>query len=160
MLFTEILLNVATQQILCDAPQPYQLGFQDSGSPVFTGIVNLHNEIGFYLIIIAVSVFWMLFSICYYFISKKNPISSKYLTHGTTLEVIWTISPALILIAIAFPSFRLLYLTDEVIAPTLTKKVVGSQWYWTYEYSDFITESGESIEFESYMKPIDDLNPG
>ena len=62
---------------------------------------------------------------------------------------------ALILIAIAFPSFRLLYLLDEVISPTVTIKVVGHQWYWSYEYSDYINVSGESIEFDSYMLPAD-----
>lgn len=78
----------------------------------------------------------------------------------TLIELIWTITPALILIAIAFPSFRLLYLLDEVISPTITIKVVGHQWYWSYEYSDYITESGESIEFDSYMIPESDLELG
>lgn len=73
----------------------------------------------------------------------------------TLIELIWTITPAFILIAIAFPSFRLLYLLDEVISPTITIKVVGHQWYWSYEYSDYINESGESIEFDSYMLPAD-----
>lgn len=73
----------------------------------------------------------------------------------TLIELIWTISPAFILIAIAFPSFRLLYLLDEVISPTITIKVVGHQWYWSYEYSDYINESGEAIEFDSYMLPAD-----
>ena len=67
---------------------------------------------------------------------------------------------ALILIAIAFPSFRLLYLLDEVISPTVTIKVVGHQWYWSYEYSDYINVSGESIEFDSYMIPDSDLELG
>ena len=71
-----------------------------------------------------------------------------------------TITPAFILIAIAFPSFRLLYLLDEVISPTITIKVVGHQWYWSYEYSDYINESGESIEFDSYMLPESDLELG
>jgi cytochrome c oxidase subunit 2 len=78
----------------------------------------------------------------------------------TVLELIWTITPAFILIAIAFPSFRLLYLMDEVISPTLTIKIVGHQWYWSYEYSDFITETGESIDFDSYMLPESDLELG
>lgn len=95
-----------------DAPEPWQLGFQDSATPGFTGLVTLHNTIGFYLIVISLSVFWGLFSIIYYYNSNRNPIAHKYLTHGTVLELIWTITPALILIAIAFPSFRLLYLMD------------------------------------------------
>ena len=108
-----------------DAPQPWQIGFQDSAAPGFTGIVELHNTIFFYLIVICVGVFWVLFSIIYYFNTKNSPIVHKYLNHGTLLELIWTITPAFILIAIAFPSFRLLYLLDEVISPTITIKVTG-----------------------------------
>src|SRR6266446_5449454 len=146
--------------IFNDAAQPWQLGFQDSAAPGFTGIVTLHNTIGFYLIVISFAVFWVMMSIIYYYSSSKNLIAYKYLTHGTVLELIWTITPALILIAIAFPSFRLLYLMDEVISPTLTIKVVGHQWYWSYEYSDFITDSGDSIDFDSYMIPESDLELG
>jgi heme/copper-type cytochrome/quinol oxidase subunit 2 len=105
---------IAYTTIYNDAAQPWQLGFQDSAAPGYTGIVTLHNTIGFYLIIISITVFWALFSIVYYFNSSKNPISHKYLTHGTVLELIWTITPAIILIAIAFPSFRLLYLMDNL----------------------------------------------
>ena len=139
--------------IFNDGPQPWQLGFQDSATPGFTGIVELHNTIFFYLIIICVSVFWLLSSIMYNYNSKNNPIVHKYLNHGTLIELIWTITPALVLICIAFPSFRLLYLLDEVISPTITIKVTGHQWYWSFEYSDYVTENGESIEFDSYMIP-------
>jgi len=143
-----------------DAPQPWQLGFQDSASPSFTGIVELHNSIFFFLVVIAVGIFWVLGSTMYYYSSKNSPIVHKYLNHGTLIELIWTITPALILISIAFPSFRLLYLLDEVISPTITIKVVGHQWYWSYEYSDYVNESGESIEFDSYMIPESDLELG
>nr|WCO87638.1 cytochrome c oxidase subunit 2 [Ganoderma sinense] len=143
-----------------DAPQPWQLGFQDSAAPGFTGIVELHNTIFFYLVVICVSVFWVIGSIMYYFNNNNSPIVHKYLNHGTLIELIWTITPALILIAIAFPSFRLLYLLDEVISPTVTIKVVGHQWYWSYEYSDYINVSGDSIEFDSYMIPDSDLELG
>ena len=61
---------------------------------------------------------------------------------------------------IAFPSFKLLYLMDEVISPTLTIKIVGHQWYWSYEYSDFVSENGESIDFDSYMIPESELELG
>ena len=111
--------------IFNDAPQPWQLGFQDSAAPGFTGIVELHNTIFFYLVVISVGVFWVLGSIIYYYNSNNSPIVHKYLNHGTLIELIWTITPAFILIAIAFPSFRLLYLLDEVISPTITIKVVG-----------------------------------
>jgi cytochrome c oxidase subunit 2 len=78
----------------------------------------------------------------------------------TLIELIWTITPALVLIAIAFPSFKLLYMLDEVISPTMTIKVAGHQWYWSYEYSDFINEDGEAIEYDSYMVPDSDLEDG
>lgn len=111
-IFSTLFGGLALPNIFNDAPAPWQLGFQDSATPGFTGLVTLHNTIGFYLIVISFSVFWVLFSIIYYYSSNKNPIAHKYLTHGTVLELIWTITPALILIAIAFPSFRLLYLMD------------------------------------------------
>ena len=99
--------------ILNDVAEPWQLGFQDSAAPGFTGLVTLHNTIGFYLVLISFAVFWVLFTIIYYYNNNKNPIAYKYLTHGSILELIWTISPAFILIAIAFPSFKLLYLMDS-----------------------------------------------
>ena len=156
-MFSKILIF---NTIFNDAPHPWQIGFQDSAAPGFSGIVELHNTIFFYLVVICVGVFWALGSIIFYYNIKKSPIVHKYLNHGTLIELIWTISPALVLIAIAFPSFRLLYLLDEVISPTITIKVVGHQWYWSYEYSDYINESGESIEFDSYMIPESDLELG
>ena len=146
--------------ILNYATQPWQIGFQDSAAPGFSGIVELHNTLFFYLIVVVVGVFWVLASIIYYYNTKKSAITHKYLNHGTLIELIWTITPAFILIAIAFPSFRLLYLLDEVISPTITIKVAGHQWYWSYEYSDYITEEGEAIEFDSYMVPDSDLELG
>jgi len=74
----------------------------------------------------------------------------------TIIELIWTITPAIVLIAIAFPSFKLLYLMDEVIDAQLTIKAIGSQWYWSYEYSDY----GNDLSFDSYMIPATDLEPG
>lgn len=146
--------------IFNDAPQPWQLGFQDSAAPGFTGVVELHNTIFFYLVVICVGVFWVLGSLIYNYNYTKSPIIHKYLNHGTLIELVWTVTPALILIAIAFPSFRLLYLLDEVISPTITIKVVGHQWYWSYEYSDYTTDSGDPIEFDSYMVPESDLELG
>lgn len=70
------------------------------------------------------------------------------LLEGQTIEIVWTIIPALILIFIALPSLRILYLTDEVKEPSITIKTIGHQWYWSYEYSDFI-----NLEFDSYITP-------
>lgn len=146
--------------VYTDSPEPWQLGFQDSASPTHEGITELHDSIFFYLVIICFGVLWLLSSTVVNFHSSKSQIVYKYANHGTLIELIWTITPALVLIAIAFPSFKLLYLMDEVISPSMTIKVVGHQWYWSYEYSDFITEDGESIEFDSYMVPETDLEDG
>ena len=156
----KLLLFIFNNNILNDAPQPWQIGFQDSGAPGFTGIVELHNTLFFYIVLICVGVFWLIGSVIYNFSNKNNPIAHKYLNHGTLIELIWTITPALVLIAIAFPSFRLLYLLDEVISPTITIKVTGHQWYWSFEYSDYVTENGDPIEFDSYMIPESDLELG
>ena len=143
-----------------DAPEPWQIGFQDGASPAFEGITELHNSIFFYLMLISVGVAWVLGSVVLNYSSNASPIVYKYANHGTLIELIWTITPALILVAIAFPSFKLLYLMDEVISPSMTIKVVGHQWYWTYQYSDFVNDDGDSIEFDSYMVPETDLEEG
>nr|YP_010579431.1 cytochrome c oxidase subunit II [Lepidurus couesii]UNY33513.1 cytochrome c oxidase subunit 2 [Lepidurus couesii] len=89
-----------------------------------------------------------------YFMSSLmvNSFTNRYLLDGQLIEIIWTVFPALILISIALPSLRLLYLLDEVNEPSLTIKAMGHQWYWSYEYSDFT-----NIEFDSYMTPAQDL---
>lgn len=136
-----------------DSPEVWQIGFQDSASQGLTGISDLHNSIFFFLILILLGVFWVLGAIIYLFNSKGSNFVHRYWNHGTAIELIWTISPAFILLAIAHPSFRLLYILDEVIEPILTIKVIGNQWFWSFEYSDYVKESGESISFESYMIP-------
>ena len=145
-MFSKILIF---NTIFNDAPHPWQIGFQDSAAPGFSGIVELHNTIFFYLVVICVGVFWALGSIIFYYNIKKSPIVHKYLNHGTLIELIWTITPALILILIAFPSFKLLYLMDEVTDPNLTVIVEGHQWYWSYQYIDFLNSDDEYIEYDS-----------
>jgi len=143
--------------IYCDIAEPWQILFQDSGTNIMEGIINLHNWILFYLIIISIFVSWFLIITMSEFNSHKNPLSYKQLKDGTLIEVIWTITPALILITIALPSFKLLYLMDEILDPTITIKAIGRQWYWEYEYSDYISPE---LSFESYMIPTDTLEEG
>jgi heme/copper-type cytochrome/quinol oxidase subunit 2 len=114
----------------CDAPSPWGLYFQDSATPQMEGLVELHDNIMFYLVIILFSVGWIMISIVRNYNNVKSPISHKYLNHGTLIELIWTITPALILILIAFPSFKLLYLMDEVSDPAMSVLAEGHQWYW------------------------------
>nr|WBU10827.1 cytochrome c oxidase subunit 2 [Malassezia nana] len=159
LIFSVSLLTGFSSIIQNDSPERWQIGLQDPASPVQEGITELADDVVFFMTIIVVGVAWALFSTVKHFNYKKSPIT-HYFHHGTTIELVWTISPALILIAIAFPSFKLLYLTDEVFTPSMTIKAVGHQWYWSYEYSDFLNEDGESIEFDSYMVPESDLDDG
>lgn len=124
------------------------------------GIINFHNYVMVFISFIVVGVVYIIFAICAEFPKSKTFISHKYLTHGTLIEIIWTITPAIILVFIAFPSFKLIYLMDEVIDPALTIKVIGHQWYWSYEYSDYADQDGTSIAFDSYLIPEADLATG
>ena len=144
----------------CDAPKAWGLYFQDSASPQMEALVELHNNIMFYLTIILFGVGWIILTIMRNYVSNKSPISNKYLTHGTLIELIWTISPAIILILIAFPSFKLLYLMDEVTDPNLTLLAEGHQWYWSYQYPEFTNADDEFVEFDSYIVPESDLEEG
>jgi cytochrome c oxidase subunit 2 len=139
-----------------DHPQPWQLGFQDGATTNFYGIVDLHDSIIFYLIIVLVGVTWIQTSVMLDSYGNTDKIIYKYNNHGTLVEIIWTITPALILVAIAFPSFKLLYLMDSVVDPSITIKAIGVQWYWTFQYSDY----DEDISFDSFMVPTDELEMG
>jgi len=144
----------------CDAPHPWGLYFQDTASPQMEALIELHNNIMFYLFIILLGVSWILVSILKNYIYYNSIISNKYLNHGTLIELIWTITPAFILILIAFPSFKLLYLMDEVTDPNLSITVEGHQWYWSYQYVDFLNNEDEFIEYDSYLVPESDLEQG
>jgi len=153
-------LNKITSQLVLDAPTPWGLFFQDSASPQMEGIEELHNNIMFYLVLVLFSVSWVFLNIVRNFLHRQNPIAQKYMNHGTLIELIWTISPAFILILIAFPSFKLLYLMDEVMDPSLVIYAEGHQWYWSYQYPDFTNSDDEFIEFDSYIVPESDLEEG
>jgi cytochrome c oxidase subunit 2 len=142
-----------------DSPEPWQIGFQDPATPIAQGIQDLHNDIFFFMVFILTFVVWMLGRTLWHFQESKNPIPTKII-HGTTIEVAWTVTPSLILMIIAIPSFALLYSMDEVVDPAVTVKAIGHQWYWSYEYSDYTTSDNQSILFDSYMIPEDDLEIG
>ena len=113
----------------CDAAEPWQLGFQDAATPMMQGIIDLHHDIFFFLILILVFVSWILVRALWHFHYKKNPIPLR-IVHGTTIEIIRTIFPSIILMFIAIPSFALLYSMDEVVVdPAITIKAIGHQWY-------------------------------
>lgn len=146
---------------LNDAPTPWQLGFQDPATPLMEGLISLHDHIMFFITLILVFVFYMLTRIILLFRQSNVKTERSNVSHSTLIEVLWTLTPAVILVLIAVPSFALLYAMDEPIDPKVTIKAVGHQWYWSYEYSDYETESGENaITFDSYMIPEDELESG
>lgn len=153
-------MNLLLNNLYLDAPNAWGVYFQDSATPQMEGLVELHDNIMYYLVLILFAVSWILFSIVRYYVENKSPIAHKYLNHGTLIELIWTITPAIILILIAFPSFKLLYLMDEVNDPSMTVTVEGHQWYWSYQYPDFIDSNDDLIEFDSYIVPESDLEEG
>jgi cytochrome c oxidase subunit 2 len=145
--------------IYADAPESFQYGFQDPATPVMIGLINLHHDIMFLIILIMVSVSWVLARATNGFLEEKNSVPVN-IVHASTLEVVWTIVPGLVLMVIAIPSFALLYAADELVDPAMTIKVVGHQWYWSYEYSDYETDDGDSLNFDSYIVQEDDLTVG
>jgi len=152
---TTLFFNVS----FLDASEKWQLGFQDPATPIMEGIINLHHDLMFFLCAIFIFVSWMLFRTIWFFNQNINLVASNF-SHGTLIEIIWTVTPAFILLTIAIPSFSLLYAMDEVISPTITIKALGHQWYWSYEYSDYINEDNDTIAFDSYMLPEEDLDLG
>nr|UPL66065.1 cytochrome c oxidase subunit II [Oxycarenus lugubris] len=123
------------------------LNLQDATSPLMEQLIFFHDHTLMILTMITILVTFILISI------TMNKFINRYLLEGQTIEFIWTTLPAITLIFIALPSLHLLYLIDEVNKPLVTLKTIGHQWYWSYEYSDF-----NNIEFDSYMKPSNELN--
>nr|YP_009747688.1 cytochrome c oxidase subunit II [Ocypode stimpsoni]QII89374.1 cytochrome c oxidase subunit 2 [Ocypode stimpsoni] len=122
------------------------LGLQDSASPLMEQLIFFHDHIMLILALIVTFVGYIMGTLFF------NKYINRYMLENQPIEVIWTSVPALILIFIALPSLRLLYLLDEINSPSLTLKAIGHQWYWSYEYSDFL-----HMEFDSYMIPSNDL---
>lgn len=122
------------------------LNLQDSSSPLIEQLIYFHDHTIIILILITAFLAYK-FTII---ITRK--FRDQNLLEGQTIEIVWTIIPALILIFIALPSLRILYLTDEVKEPSITIKTIGHQWYWSYEYSDFI-----NLEFDSYITQTEDI---
>lgn len=143
----------------CDVATNWQLGFQDPATPIAEGIIHFHHDLRVILILVVTFVGWRR-ARCLQHFSAANNSQPDGRVHGTVIEIVWTLVPAAILVRIAVPSFALLYAVDEIVEPALTVKVIGHQWYWSYEYSDFENEEGESIAFDSYRVPEEDLVEG
>nr|YP_010960668.1 cytochrome c oxidase subunit II [Centropyge nigriocellus]WNH38110.1 cytochrome c oxidase subunit II [Centropyge nigriocellus] len=128
---------------------PQQLGFQDATSPLMEELLHFHDHALMIVFLISAFVLYIIVAMV------TTKIYDKYILDSQEIEIIWTVLPAVILIMIALPSLRILYIMDEVNDPHLTVKAMGHQWYWSYEYTDY-----EELGFDSYMIPTQDLMPG
>ena len=126
-------------------PTPWQYSLQESGSPVMENIAWFHNVLLVIITVITLFVLALLITIMVKFNAKANPVPSRT-THHTLLEVAWTLIPVLILVAIAVPSFRLLFLELDLPKADITIKATGKQWYWSYSYPD-----NGKFEFDSLL---------
>ncbi|MDA0240863.1 MAG: cytochrome c oxidase subunit II [Proteobacteria bacterium] len=148
-------LVFGTGSAYAELPYPWQVDFQEAVSPVMEQIYWLHNivllplEVGITLFVLILMGY-----ICWRFNAKRNPVPSKT-THNAPLEVLWTVIPIIILVVIAVPSMKLLFFMDKAQEPDMTLKVVGNQWYWSYEYPDH-----GNFRFDSNIIQEDDLKPG
>ncbi|HET9615885.1 MAG TPA: cytochrome c oxidase subunit II [Pseudolabrys sp.] len=140
--------NEATGQ-----PHPWQLGLQAPATPVMDNIVWFHDFLLWLTAAIALFVLVLLVLVVVKFNARANPVPSRT-THNTFIEVIWTVVPVLILVAVAVPSFRLLFYQLNVPKADLTVKATGKQWFWSYSYPD------QKIEFDSLLVQDKDLKPG
>lgn len=124
-----------------------QLNFQNRASPLIEQFIFLHDFIITILILIVSTVFYIVANI------KINKATKIQISDNHELEILWTFLPGLVLILIAFPSLRLLYITEENKEHSINLKTIGHQWYWSYEYSDF-----KNLEFDSFILPLENIN--
>ena len=138
--------------------EPWQMGLQDAATPVAEGIHWLHTFLMYIITAISLFVMGLMLYIIVKFNHKANPVPSKT-THNTMIEVLWTVIPILILVAIAIPSLRLLYLQRDIPVADMTIKVIGNpSWNWTYEYPDLGLNDDKTakVTFTSYLKSKED----
>jgi cytochrome c oxidase subunit 2 len=134
-------------------PQPWQLGLQQAATPVMADVIWFHDFLLWIIAAITLFVLVLLVIVMVKFNARRNPVPSRT-THNTMIEVAWTVIPVLILVAIAVPSFRLLFFQLKVPPADVTVKATGKQWFWSYSYPD------AKFEFDSLMLQKKDLKPG
>nr|YP_010600858.1 cytochrome c oxidase subunit II [Binodoxys communis]WAL07389.1 cytochrome c oxidase subunit II [Binodoxys communis] len=127
----------------------FMFNFQDSNSYIMTLMTYFHD---FILIILLIIMTFILYIISWFLINK---FIDREIMHNQILEIIWTLIPMIILVFMAIPSLKILYLVEEIANPFMTLNILGHQWYWSYEYSDF-----KNVEFDSFMINTNSLDKG
>ena len=161
--FLTKLIYPHTAVTFCDAPVEYQVNFSEACSPTMEGIISFNGNVLFTISFIGIGVGWILAN-CIYYYSENNTSQVSSFTHSKELEIVWTSIPAIILLLLATPSFSLLYSMDEIADPTVTLKIIGHQWYWSYEYSDIQTHclndsslEVPSLKYSCYLTALETL---
>ena len=139
---------------LADKPRPWEMYWQEPATSTMERIIAFHDLMFWIILSITLFVMVLLLIIIVRFNEKANPTPSKT-THNAVLEVLWTAIPVVILVVVAIPSLRLLYFMDTTDKADMTLKVVGHQWFWSYEYPDH-----GNFTFDSLLVPDDQLKPG
>jgi cytochrome c oxidase subunit 2 len=137
-----------------EQPRDWEIGILPAATPVKDRLDAFHNELLVIIFAIALFVLGLLLYVMVRFRAARNPVPSRT-SHNTTIELLWTIVPVLILVIIAIPSFKLMYYMDKAPGAKMTIKVTGHQWYWTYAYPD---DGG--LSFDSNLVPDSQLKPG
>ena len=150
---TGLALGLGVASAATGQPEPWQLGLQQGATPVMDNIIWFHDFLLYLIVAITLFVLALLVIVAVKFNARSNPVPSRT-THNTTIEVIWTVVPVLILVAIAVPSFRLLFHQLNIPKADVTVKATGKQWFWSYSYPD------SKFEFDSLMLQDKDLKPG
>ena len=150
---TGLALGLGVAPAATGQPEPWQLGLQKGATPVMDNIIWFHDFLLYLIVAITLFVLALLVIVAVKFNARSNPVPSRT-THNTTIEVIWTVVPVLILVAIAVPSFRLLFHQLNIPKADVTVKATGKQWFWSYSYPD------SKFEFDSLMLQDKDRKPG
>lgn len=144
------LIRIISWNFNQDSPEILQTDFQDSSTTIGENLILFHDNVMFVILFLLILVLFFIINII------RNKRYYKLLVENIFIEFVWTCIPAFILIAIAIPSLKLLYNMDELLDSALTLKVIGHQWYWSYEYPEWLSDTS----FDSYMKGVEDLNIG
>ena len=150
---------ITLKYILGDAAEHFQIKFQDPASMSMEGLMTFNNHLLLVIVAIIGLVGWLLANTIFLFQEEKSIGDKPLLVHATDIEIIWTTVPALILLSLASPSFSLLYSMDELTTPELTVKIMGHQWFWSYEISDFqaCSKNSLNLKYVCYLLVDEDL---
>jgi cytochrome c oxidase subunit 2 len=147
-------LGAGVSTALAQTPQPWQMGMQPAANQVSASIHSLNDLVLYIITAITIFVALLLAWVVFRYSAKRNPTPSRF-SHNTAIEIAWTLIPVLILVVIAIPSFRLVYLEDRTREADITIKAIGHQWYWEFDYADTA-----KINFASRMIADEDRRPG